>query len=282
VREFSAPRIASEGDAGVWFAAGTSSNDLPIVGGSSPYTGQPRIYVAEFRPGGTDIPVSAPEEFQAVEIGGPAVRLTFRPVLGATREIFVNRRIDGQWSRVATLPPDASSWTDTDVVFDHAYSYQLETDGPFGSKNQTAIETVVFPQTLTAELDSGAFRFRRFVGGRAKAQIEGSVSRVDGGALDLRASGLEMVSHGTAGPETLVSIPPSAAGWTERRGVLRFRSGSLRFEIAVASGTFKASWSGMWRGASASRLSVQLRCGPDAGTTTSPWGMAGRLVLRLR
>ena len=135
-----------------------SRGDNPLNGLPTGYTGaaenalaidQTASIVADFRQSATQIPPNAIADISALAVSTSEIYLSWTDTLSDEDNFHVERSGDGvNFTQIATLPADTSSFFDTNLSEDVLYSYRIRASNSSGFADYSNVATAATAYAL--------------------------------------------------------------------------------------------------------------------------------------
>ena len=265
--------------------AGTESWDDTLVAPASLYAyrirslveGSPSSYSSEVGAVTNSIPTPTMPGVPAAEATSPhqvVVSWEDRSDDEITFELF--RSVDGGASSLyRSLPANSTGFTDA-VTADRTWSYRVRAVGVSGPSGLTPAASATTDATLVVAPITG----KRTDGprlGKDSIAVFASVLGAEGGAMpDPRTSGIQ-IGVGAEGGPAILTLSAGTEGWTERNGVLTWKSprGAVvkaTLKVDTLRGTVRLKAAGLELPACGpADIRVWVRCGAEAGESAAAW-----------
>ncbi|HEU4394847.1 MAG TPA: fibronectin type III domain-containing protein [Planctomycetota bacterium] len=239
--------------------------------------GSPSPYSAEIGAVTLSIPTPTMPGVPAVEATSPhqvVVSWEDRSDDESTFELF--RSVDGGASSLyRSLPANTTGFTDA-VTADRTWTYRVRAVGVSGASGLTPASSVTTSSTLVVTPMTG----KRTDGprlGRDSVAVLARVLGLEGGAMpDPRTGGIQ-VGVGAEGGSAILTLSAGTEGWSERNGVLTWKSprGAVVkavLKVDTVRGTVRLKASGLELPAcDPAAIRVWVRVGAEAGESAAAW-----------
>ena len=239
--------------------------------------GSPSPYSAEIGAVTLSIPTPTMPGVPSVEADSPhqvVVSWEDRSDDEITFELF--RAVDGGASSLyRSLPANTTGFTDA-VTADRTWTYRVRAVGVSGASGLTPAASVTTSSTLVVTPMTGKRTDGTRLGKDAVA-VYARVLGLEGGAMpDPRTGGIQ-IGVGADGGPGILALAAGSEGWTERNGVLTWKSprGAVvkaTLKVDTVRGTVRLKASGLELPAcDPADIRVWVRIGAEAGESAAAW-----------